>query len=162
MFVKPDTTNPDDLRLIDFGFAKLLRSESGMLMTPCFTAQFVAPEVLKKQGYDMAVDVWSLGVILYVMLGGETPFATHPNDEPSKILQRFGEGRIRMNGPRWDKVSELAKDLVLRMLHLDPGRRISAKEIVLHPWLLNKKSDAPCLNNPENDKQPGEIKVKFK
>lgn len=114
MFAKPNTTDPEEVRLIDFGFAKLLRSETGMLMTPCFTAQFVAPEVLKRQAYDSSVDVWSLGVLLFVMLGGETPFTTHPNDEPSKILQRIGEGRISMTGPRWDKVSELAKDLVLR------------------------------------------------
>lgn len=70
MFAKPNTTDPEEIRLIDFGFAKMLRSDNGMLMTPCFTAQFVAPEVLKRQGYDMAVDVWSLGVLLYVMLGG--------------------------------------------------------------------------------------------
>lgn len=162
MFLKPDTKNPEDIRLIDFGFARLLRSENGLLMTPCFTAQFVAPEVLKKQGYDMAVDVWSLGVLLFAMLGGEAPFATHPNDEPSKILQRLGEGRINMSGPRWDGVSDLAKDLVSRMLNVDVNKRITAKEIVIHPWLLSKsdvKNSAVSLNNPERDKKPDEIKV---
>jgi p90 ribosomal S6 kinase len=162
MFLRPNTKDPEDIRLIDFGFAKLLRSENGLLMTPCFTAQFVAPEVLKKQGYDQACDVWSLGVLLFAMLGGEAPFATHPNDEPSKILQRFGEGRIAMNGPRWEKVSDLAKDLVLRMLNVDANRRITAKEIVIHPWLLSKsniKNNATSLNNLKSDKQPEEIKV---
>ena len=61
---------PDSLRLCDFGFAKQLRAENGLLMTPCYTANFVAPEVLKKQGYDAACDIWSLGVILYTMLSG--------------------------------------------------------------------------------------------
>ncbi len=61
---------PDSLRVIDFGFAKQLRAENGLLMTPCYTAQFVAPEVLKKQGYDMSCDVWSMGVLLYTMLSG--------------------------------------------------------------------------------------------
>ncbi|CAD5206379.1 unnamed protein product [Bursaphelenchus okinawaensis] len=135
MFVKKDSTNVDDIRLIDFGFAKLLRSENGMLMTPCYTAQFVAPEVLKRQGYDMSCDVWSLGVLLFAMLSGETPFLTSASDEPSKILQRVGEGKFTMSGPHWSKISDLAKDLVMRMLHVDPGRRISAKEIVIHPWL---------------------------
>lgn len=60
----------DSIRIIDFGFAKQLRAENGLLMTPCYTAQFVAPEVLKKQGYDMSCDVWSLGVLLYTMLSG--------------------------------------------------------------------------------------------
>ncbi len=61
---------PECLRLCDFGFAKQLRAENGLLMTPCYTANFVAPEVLKKQGYDAACDVWSMGVLLYTMLVG--------------------------------------------------------------------------------------------
>ncbi len=58
------------LKICDFGFAKQLRAENGLLMTPCYTEQFVAPEVLKRQGYDAACDMWSLGVILYSMLAG--------------------------------------------------------------------------------------------
>jgi len=61
---------PESLRIADFGFAKQLRAENGLLMTPCYTANFVAPEVLKKQGYDAAIDIWSLGVLLYTMLAG--------------------------------------------------------------------------------------------
>ncbi|CAD5209113.1 unnamed protein product [Bursaphelenchus xylophilus] len=135
MFSKKHSDSVEDIKLIDFGFAKLLRSENGMLMTPCYTAQFVAPEVLKRQGYDMSCDVWSLGVLLFAMLSGETPFSTSATDEPSKILQRVGEGKFTMSGPSWSKISDLAKDLVMRMLHVDPGLRISAKEIVIHPWL---------------------------
>ena len=65
-----DSGDPDSLRICDFGFAKQLRAENGLLMTPCYTANFVAPEVLKRQGYDAACDVWSLGILLYVMLVG--------------------------------------------------------------------------------------------
>jgi len=61
---------PESLRLCDFGFAKQLRAENGLLMTPCYTANFVAPEVLKRQGYDAACDIWSLGVLLFTMLSG--------------------------------------------------------------------------------------------
>lgn len=70
------TGSPDGLRLVDFGFAKQLRAENGLLMTPCYTANFVAPEVLKRQGYDKACDVWSLGVLLYTMLSGYWYFLT--------------------------------------------------------------------------------------
>ena len=56
-----ESGSPESLRICDFGFAKQLRAENGLLMTPCYTANFVAPEVLKKQGYDAACDVWSLG-----------------------------------------------------------------------------------------------------
>lgn len=62
--------SPECLRIVDFGFAKQLRAENGLLMTPCYTAQFVAPEVLKRQGYDKACDIWSLGILLYTMLSG--------------------------------------------------------------------------------------------
>jgi p90 ribosomal S6 kinase len=65
-----DSGNPATLRIIDFGFAKQLRADNGLLTTPCYTANFVAPEVLKRQGYDAACDVWSLGVLLYIMLAG--------------------------------------------------------------------------------------------
>lgn len=61
---------PESLRIIDFGFAKQLRDANGLLMTPCYTAHYAAPEVLKKQGYDAACDIWSLGVLLYIMLSG--------------------------------------------------------------------------------------------
>lgn len=65
-----DRGDPDSLRICDFGFAKQLRAENGLLMTPCYTANFVAPEVLKRQGYDAACDVWSLGILLFIMLAG--------------------------------------------------------------------------------------------
>jgi p90 ribosomal S6 kinase len=85
---------PDSLRLCDLGFAKQLRADNGLLMTPCYTANFVAPEVLKRQGYDQLCDIWSLGVLLYITLSGRTPFASSPNDEPETILKRIGSGQI--------------------------------------------------------------------
>lgn len=85
---------PDTLKLCDLGFAKQLRADNGLLMTPCYTANFVAPEVLKRQGYDQLCDIWSLGVLLYITLSGRTPFASTPNDEPETILKRIGSGQI--------------------------------------------------------------------
>ncbi|XP_073682737.1 ribosomal protein S6 kinase alpha-1 isoform X1 [Garra rufa] len=65
-----ESGNPESLRICDFGFAKQLRADNGLLMTPCYTANFVAPEVLKRQGYDEGCDIWSLGVLLYTMIAG--------------------------------------------------------------------------------------------
>lgn len=88
---------PDSLKLCDLGFAKQLRADNGLLMTPCYTANFVAPEVLKRQGYDQLCDIWSLGVLLYITLSGRTPFASTPNDEPETILKRIGSGQIDLD-----------------------------------------------------------------
>ncbi|KAF3812916.1 hypothetical protein GH733_019258 [Mirounga leonina] len=94
-----ESGNPESIRICDFGFAKQLRAENGLLMTPCYTANFVAPEVLKRQGYDAACDIWSLGVLLYTMLTGYTPFANGPDDTPEEILARIGSGKFSLSGP---------------------------------------------------------------
>ncbi|CAO4361981.1 unnamed protein product [Caenorhabditis nigoni] len=143
--------DPNSLRIVDFGFAKQSRAENGMLMTPCYTAQFVAPEVLRKQGYDRSCDVWSLGVLLHTMLTGFTPFAMGPNDTPDQILQRVGDGKITMTQPVWDTISEDAKDLVKKMLDVDPNRRVTAKQALQHKWFGRKESlpDRPIQENGE-------------
>ncbi|KAG8123647.1 hypothetical protein E2320_019079 [Naja naja] len=104
-----ESGNPESIRMCDFGFAKQLRAENGLLMTPCYTANFVAPEVLKRQGYDAACDIWSLGILLYTMLAGFTPFANGPDDTPEEILARIGSGKYALAGGNWDSISDAAK-----------------------------------------------------
>lgn len=130
-----ESASPEGLRLCDFGFAKQLRAENGLLMTPCYTANFVAPEVLKRQGYDAACDIWSLGVLLYTLLAGKSPFANGPSDTPSEILKRISECKLDLDSGNWMTVSSDAKDLVRKMLHVDPHRRPTASQILQHPWL---------------------------
>ncbi|TRY69908.1 hypothetical protein DNTS_015364 [Danionella cerebrum] len=131
-----------------------LRAENGLLMTPCYTANFVAPEVLKKQGYDAACDIWSLGVLLYTMLTGFTPFANGPEDTPEEILARIGSGKFSLTGGYWNSVSLEAKDLVSKMLHVDPHQRLTAAQVLRHPWIIHReqlpkyqlnRQDAPHL-----------------
>ncbi|KAF6115924.1 ribosomal protein S6 kinase A2 [Phyllostomus discolor] len=134
-----ESGNPESIRICDFGFAKQLRAENGLLMTPCYTANFVAPEVLKRQGYDAACDIWSLGVLLYTMLAGFTPFANGPDDTPEEILARISSGKYALSGGNWDFVSDAAKDVVSRMLHVDPQQRLTAVQVLKHPWIVNRE-----------------------
>lgn len=103
------SSDPSSLRICDFGFAKQIRAGNGLLMTPCYTANYVAPEVLKKQGYDQACDIWSLGVLLYTLLAGYTPYSTGPSDTPSQILTRIGTSSIDIEKGIWKSISYEAK-----------------------------------------------------
>ncbi|XP_008771566.2 ribosomal protein S6 kinase alpha-6 isoform X2 [Rattus norvegicus] len=129
-----ESGHPDSIKICDFGFAKQLRGENGLLLTPCYTANFVAPE-----GYDAACDIWSLGVLLYTMLAGYTPFSNGPNDTPEEILLRIGNGRFSLSGGIWDNISRGAKDLLSHMLHMDPHQRYTAEQVLKHPWITQRE-----------------------
>ncbi|CAL8104353.1 unnamed protein product [Calicophoron daubneyi] len=131
--------SPSSLRICDFGFAKQLRAENGLLMTPCYTANFVAPEVLRMQGYHAACDIWSLGILMYTMLVGRTPFVLKPEDAPEVVLSRIESGNLNLNGDCWKSISPSAKDLLQHMLNPEPSRRYTATEVVQHPWIASGK-----------------------
>ncbi|XP_077568561.1 ribosomal protein S6 kinase alpha-2 [Stigmatopora nigra] len=138
IYYTDDRGLPECLRICDFGFAKQLRAENGLLMTPCYTATFMAPEVLKKQGYDAACDIWSLGILLYTMIAGFSPFASSPEDSAEEILAQIGCGKFITSGGNWDLVSDAAKDIVTKMLHVDPHQRLTAPQVLRHPWIVRR------------------------
>eukprot|EP00071_Canis_lupus_P038091 XP_022271648.1 ribosomal protein S6 kinase alpha-6 isoform X5 [Canis lupus familiaris] len=145
-----ESANADSIRICDFGFAKQLRGENGLLLTPCYTANFVAPEVLMQQGYDAACDIWSLGVIFYTMLAGYTPFANGPNDTPEEILLHIGNGKFSLSGGNWDNISDGAKDLLSHMLHMDPHQRYTTEQVLKHSWITHRDqllNDQPNRND---------------
>ncbi|KAH0539282.1 ribosomal protein S6 kinase 2 beta [Cotesia glomerata] len=157
LYAKPGG-DPSTLCICDLGFAKQLRAENGLLMTPCYTANFVAPEVLKRQGYDAACDIWSLGVLLYIMLAGCTPFPNSPGDTASDILNRIGLGFVNVDNGIWTHISTEAKDLVLRMLHIDPHRRPTAAAILKYSWIANRHR-LPQKYLPETVTDPLSLKT---
>ena len=99
---------------------------------------YVAPEVLQNKGYDSgAVDMWSTGVILYILLCGFPPFY---EEELPALFDQILKGRYDFPSPWWDNISAEAKDLVRKMLTVDPKKRITAEAAMTHPW-IGKASD---------------------
>lgn len=93
------------------------------------TSYYVAPEVIEGS-YSEKCDVWSVGIILYILLAGEPPFNGNTDQE---IVERIKEGDFVMDGPRWEEVSDEAKDLITRILCKE-DIRITAAEAFQHPW----------------------------
>lgn len=127
----------------DFGLARAFSGNDQFMKTLCGTPQYLAPEVIqqarasKMEGYTQAVDVWSLGVILYILLSGYPPFG--PKDFDDILNAKFD---FRNN--RWNSVSESAKQLIRSMLTRLPEERISVAQIVDHPWLAGVQApDVP-------------------
>jgi len=157
-----ETHHPSTLRVSDFGFAKLLRHDNGMLMTPCFTANFVAPEVLKKQGYDKSCDMWSLGIMLFIMLTGKVPFSTKMEsdkdgnlaDPSAEILSKISALDINQatSGRSWSMISEQGKDLVCKLLNKDSAKRITAEQALIHPWIVQRDILPDCHLPVKRDK----------
>ncbi|CAN6191790.1 unnamed protein product [Urochloa humidicola] len=118
------------IKLADFGLATYIqpgRSLSGMVGSPFY----IAPEVLSG-GYNEAADVWSAGVILYILLSGFPPFW---GKTKSKIFECIRSTELRFPSDPWDRVSDSAKELVTGMLRRDPRQRLTAKQVLEHSWM---------------------------
>ncbi len=112
--------------------------EKDMLYTACGTPNYVAPEIINGKGYQSKVDCWSLGVILYVMLCGFPPFYDEDNEKLFSLIQ---DAQFDFPSPYWDTISENAKELIRKLLVKDPSKRLSANEILNHPWLTGTNSE---------------------
>ncbi|GMT00693.1 hypothetical protein PENTCL1PPCAC_22867 [Pristionchus entomophagus] len=139
-----------NLRLIDFGFARVLPDNSlgNQLKTPCYSLAYAAPEVLDVGDtlpqYNEQCDLWSLGVILYTMLSGQVPFhARSTGESASDIMARIKEGVIEMSGEAWEGVSAEGKLLITSLLTVDPLKRLSISALEKHPWLCGVHCQTP-------------------
>ncbi|KAM3172575.1 hypothetical protein ACTXT7_014248 [Hymenolepis weldensis] len=123
------------IKVTDFGLSKIV-SENTMLRTFCGTPTYLAPEILTTAGagtYTPAIDIWSLGVILYVCLVGYPPFTDDRKDYDLKT--QIIRGLYDFPEKFWSGVSESAKDLVSKLICVDPAKRITLEEAIMHPWL---------------------------
>jgi len=121
-----------NLKVADFGLARMLTA-GDMMKTACGTPGYVAPEILKNKGYDSgAVDMWSAGVILYILLCGFPPFY---EEELPALFDQILHARYDFPSPWWDNISADGKDLVKKLLELDVKKRLTAAQVLAHPWM---------------------------
>lgn len=136
--------NEDDdsaIKITDFGLAKYLEGSDAQMTTACGTPGYVAPEILKNDPYDKAVDLWSLGVILYILLCGFPPFY---DENAAGLYSQIKRGEYDFPEPYWTDISDQAKDLVSKLLTVDPAKRCTTSQLLAHPWVAqNAAPDKP-------------------
>ncbi|XP_030524844.1 calcium-dependent protein kinase 26 isoform X1 [Rhodamnia argentea] len=125
------TSSSSPIKLADFGLATYIRPAGQRLHGTVGSPFYIAPEVLVG-GYSQAADVWSAGVILYILLSGVPPFW---GKTKSKIFEAVRAANLRFPASHWEGKSSLAKDLIAGMLQLDPTKRLTAAEVIDHPWM---------------------------
>jgi len=123
--------NDSFIKLADFGFAARVHRPKS-LTKQCGTPFFVAPEILTRKPYDQQSDMWSVGCIVFLLLSGNLPFMGRSQKE---LFQKIVAGKFEFKEDEWAGVSDDAKDLVRKLLVLDPDKRITANDALRHPWL---------------------------
>ena len=143
--LKPDNimiiTKKEDnniiIKIMDFGFSKIVSKEE-KLMEGLGTLYYASPELIQNLPYNLEVDIWSLGVIIYYMFTGCYPFSGKNEDE---IEEKILEENVEFKDGEWEKISDKVKDLIKKCLEKNPEERINIKEFICHPWfsILNRK-----------------------
>jgi len=142
------------IKIMDYDLAKVDYSPAWEAHSPCGTTSYMAPEVISQRKYGQSIDIWSLGVILYVLLCGRMPFCGRTS---GTIHKRVSKGSFEMESSIWDEVSGEAKGLIKRLLQLDPTARPTAEEIMEDAWLRGENDDdgGGDDGNTNDEKPPG-------
>ncbi|TMW62512.1 hypothetical protein Poli38472_005130 [Pythium oligandrum] len=155
------TSKDDDasIKLADFGFAKKIEFDNQGLVTACGTPGYVAPEILEGHPYGKAVDIWSIGVITYILLCGYPPFH---DDNHNALFKKIKRGKFQFDSPYWDHVSDDAKDLINHMLVVNPADRWSATQLLEHKWVTGKEVATVQLTSALEELRRFNARRKFK
>mmetsp|Transcript_63604 Transcript_63604/g.125284 ORF Transcript_63604/g.125284 Transcript_63604/m.125284 type:complete len:583 (+) Transcript_63604:41-1789(+) len=133
-----DSKARDYLKLIDFGFSKMWDPNIKMHVS-CGTLSYVAPEVLQKS-YTSQCDMWSLGVIIFILLSGYMPFSGSEENQ----IKHISEGTYKMKPERWDSISTKAREFTTSLLRVDPAKRLTAEKALEHPWIADRLQSFPA------------------
>ena len=147
--IKPENILLDEnneVKLCDFGWC--VNVSKGERITFCGTYEYMAPEMINDEFYDMGIDIWSLGVLLYEMIHGYSPFRANYFLKDSKSAMKEIFMNIKNNNYIIERnISAECIDLIDKLLTIDPKKRIKINEIFLHPWVINKeKKYFPSFN----------------
>merc|ERR1719181_2022992 len=143
-------TNDTDIKISDFGLAKMSKDFPHRLPRShsiCGSDFYLAPEVVKQEEYGREIDIWSVGVITYVLLNGSLPFF---HNVLHKLYRQIVERDLSFPEPQWSKVSKGAQDFILRLLQIRAGDRLTAEQALNHPWLRSQKKDGSFGNEWSN------------
>jgi len=124
-----------EVKIADFGLSKII-DEQKMMQTACGTPGYVAPEVLNAEGYDREVDLWSVGVITYILLCGFPPFYAETVPE---VFEQIMKAEYDYPEEYWNEISPEGKDFIDHLLVVDPKERMTAKQALEHKWLQASK-----------------------
>lgn len=138
LFMTDDIHSP--VKLIDFGISVKFEKDT-KLKDKTGTVLYIAPEVISGS-YDEKCDIWSCGVLMYMMLSGSPPFNGNSRQE---VMARIKKGKFSFTGKIWNLISPEGKDLITQMLTLDPAHRPSCREVLGHSWF--SKDEFGKFNN---------------
>jgi len=134
LYYSPDADSK--IMISDFGLSKM--EESGVMATACGTPGYVAPEVLAQKPYGKAVDVWSIGVISYILLCGYPPFY---DENDANLFAQILKGEFEFDSPYWDDISEEAKDFIRSLMCVNVENRLTCQNALEHCWITGKQSE---------------------
>ena len=135
LIIDRDRNGYPRIKICDFGTSKMF--EKGAVEKKLVgSSYYIAPEVLKKH-YNEKCDMWSCGVIMYILLSGRPPFA---GENDTEIMERVAIGKYDLDSPPFNKLSSNALDLIKKLLVMNPDKRISAEQALAHPWFKDNKT----------------------
>jgi len=131
-----------DIKLTDFGLAGYCE-ENKKIRGSCGTVDYSAPEIINDVEYDHSIDMWSFGVLTYIVLGGYAPFQ---DTNQSKLKNLIKIGEFEFHSPEWDEVSEIGKDFIRKLIVVDPSKRMTPNQALQHPFIGAKEELSDTKN----------------
>lgn len=136
-----------DIKISDFGLAKISKDYPRRLPRShsiCGSDFYLAPEVIKQEEYGREIDIWSVGVVAYVVLSGSLPFF---HNVLHKLYRQIVERDLSFPEQAWKSVAKGSQDFILRLLQVRPGDRLTAEQSVNHPWLRSASKKEGSFGN---------------